>query len=522
MFHLLSRSEMFREVLEGGGGSAEEDKDIEIQTTETNKQLDDYIRLITSAQLPDNSLIYFKDLLQLTDKYKDITSTKIIEQHLIISSSEFNKLDLYSCACRFQLSNLKSNQLNLINKEDLGELSEDSNLGSVDLYDLIKHSHKDRKFEDPVETRTPPIMSQEDSSFVKLSVFGNIFQVTTRYTDLQPVGMGAFGLLCSSTDQKSGGPVAIKKVMKPFSAPVLAKRTYRELKLLKHLRHENIISLLDVFISPGEDIYFITELLGTDLHRLLSSRPLERQFVQYFLYQMLRALKFVHPAGVVHRDLKPSNILINENCDLKICDFGLARLQDPQMTGYVSTRYYRAPEIMLTWQEYDSAVDIWSVGCIFAEMIDGRPIFPGKDHVHQLTVITELLGSPPEDVINTITSENTRRFVDALPKRHKISFADRFPNANAEEIDLLEKMLDFNPKKRITAADALAHPYLAPYHDPEDEPTANERFDWSFNDADLPTDQWKVMMYSEILDFHNVDVKSEKDMTPSTTTAGAH
>lgn len=152
MFHLLSRSEMFREVLEGGGGSAEEDKDIEIQTTETNKQLDDYIRLITSAQLPDNSLIYFKDLLQLTDKYKDITSTKIIEQHLIISSSEFNKLDLYSCACRFQLSNLKSNQLNLINKDDLGELSEDSNLGSVDLYDLIKHSHKDRKFEDPVES----------------------------------------------------------------------------------------------------------------------------------------------------------------------------------------------------------------------------------------------------------------------------------------------------------------------------------------------------------------------------------
>lgn len=236
---------------------------------------------------------------------------------------------------------------------------------------------------------------------------------------------------------------------------------------------------------------------------------------------MLRALKFVHPAGVVHRDLKPSNILINENCDLKICDFGLARLQDPQMTGYVSTRYYRAPEIMLTWQEYDSAVDIWSVGCIFAEMIDGRPIFPGKDHVHQLTVITELLGSPPEDVINTITSENTRRFVDALPKREKIPFQQRFPNANEEEIDLLEKMLDFNPKERITAADAIQHPYLAPYHDPSDEPVANERFDWSFNDADLPVDQWKVMMYSEILDFHNVNVDSEQEMTPSTTTAGA-
>lgn len=125
--------------------------------------------------------------------------------------------------------------------------------------------------------------------------------------------------------------------------------------------------------------YFVTELLGTDLHRLLSSRKLENQFVQYFLYQMLRGLKYVHSAGVIHRDLKPSNILVNENCDLKLCDFGLARIQDSQMTGYVSTRYYRAPEIMLTWQKYDQAVDMWSVGCILSEMLEGKPLFPGKD-----------------------------------------------------------------------------------------------------------------------------------------------
>ena len=109
---------------------------------------------------------------------------------------------------------------------------------------------------------------------------------------------------------------------------------------------------------------------------------------------------------MVHRDLKPSNILVNENCDLKICDFGLARIQDPQMTGYVSTRYYRAPEIMLTWQKYDVEVDIWSAGCIFAEMLEGKPLFPGKDHVNQFSIITELLGTPPDDVINTIASEN--------------------------------------------------------------------------------------------------------------------
>nr|CAF32009.1 osmotic sensitivity map kinase, putative [Aspergillus fumigatus] len=303
------------------------------------------------------------------------------------------------------------------------------------------------------------------AEFVRAQIFGTTFEITSRYTDLQPVGMGAFGLVCSARDQLTGQPVAVKKIMKPFSTPVLSKRTYRELKLLKHLRHENIISLSDIFISPLEDIYFVTELLGTDLHRLLTSRPLEKQFIQYFLYQILRGLKYVHSAGVVHRDLKPSNILINENCDLKICDFGLARIQDPQMTGYVSTRYYRAPEIMLTWQKYDVEVDIWSAGCIFAEMLEGKPLFPGKDHVNQFSIITELLGTPPDDVIQTICSEN----------------------------------------KRIRAGEALAHEYLSPYHDPTDEPEAEEKFDWSFNDADLPVDTWKIMMYSEILDFHNID-----------------
>ncbi|KAJ2230421.1 MAPK protein hog1 [Coemansia sp. RSA 1722] len=342
------------------------------------------------------------------------------------------------------------------------------------------------------------------ADFVRLTIFGTVFEVTTRYTDLQPVGMGAFGLVCSARDQLTGQSVAVKKIMHPFSSSVLAKRTYRELKLLKHLRHENIISMSDIFISPLEDIYFVTELLGTDLHRLRQSRPLEKQFIQYFLYQILRGLKYVHSADVIHRDLKPSNIVINENCDLKICDFGLARVQDPQMTGYVSTRYYRAPEIMLTWQKYDVAVDIWSAGCILAEMFEGTPLFPGKDHVNQFSIITELLGTPPDDVIQTIASENTLRFVQSLPHREPVPFKTRFPNIDPLAVDLLEKMLVFDHRKRITAAEALAHPYLETYHDEADEPVAESKFDWSFNDADLPVEEWKVMMYNEILDFLNV------------------
>ncbi|CAD0037550.1 unnamed protein product [Aureobasidium pullulans] len=309
------------------------------------------------------------------------------------------------------------------------------------------------------------------AEFVRAQIFGTTFEITSRQWEWRVLRfiVGAFGLVCSAKDQLTSQAVAVKKIMKPFSTPVLSKRTYRELKLLKHLRHEN--------------------LLGTDLHRLLTSRPLEKQFIQYFLYQILRGLKYVHSAGVVHRDLKPSNILVNENCDLKICDFGLARIQDPQMTGY-----------------YDVEVDIWSVGCIFAEMLEGKPLFPGKDHVNQFSIITELLGTPPDDVIQTICSEN----------RERQPLSKKFKNADPQAIELLERMLVFDPRTRVKAADALADPYLAPYHDPTDEPGAEEKFDWSFNDADLPVDTWKIMMYSEILDYHNVDSQNEEEVAAVT------
>lgn len=225
----------------------------------------------------------------------------------------------------------------------------------------------------------------------------------------------------------------------------------------------------------------------------------------------------MHSAGVVHRDLKPSNILVNENCDLKICDFGLARVKDSQMTGYVATRYYRAPEIMLTWQKYDVEVDIWSVGCILAEMLSGKPLFPGTDHINQFSIITDLLGSPPSDVIETIGNESTLKFVRSLAHKEPQPLAPRFKDAPPECIDLLEKMLMLDPRKRITAAEALQHPYLAPYHDPTDEPVAEQRFDWSFNDIDLPVEEWKVFMYGEILDFHQVDANAVPMSDPANT-----
>ncbi|KAL5003639.1 mitogen-activated protein kinase mpkC [Aspergillus recurvatus] len=347
------------------------------------------------------------------------------------------------------------------------------------------------------------------AEFVRSEILGTTFEITSRYANLQPVGLGTAGVVCSAYDLISEQVVAIKKMMKPFHSTSVAKRTYREVKLLRHLRHDNLINMSDIFISPLEDIYLVTELLGTDLHRLLNGKPLESKFAQYFTYQILRGLKYIHSAGVIHRDLKPGNLLINENCDLKICDFGLARVQEPQMTGYVSTRYYRAPEIMLTWQRYGNKVDLWSVGCILAEMLLGRPLFPGTDHINQFWLITDLLGNPPDEVIDRITTNNTRRVVKSMAKTNPRPLKEIFPGAEGAALNLLDNLLVFDPDQRISAEQGLKHPWMAPYHDPTDEPVATEQFDWSFNDADLPLDTWKIMIYSEVLDFFQLTTNAD-------------
>ena len=279
----------------------------------------------------------------------------------------------------------------------------------------------------------------------------------------------------------------------------------REISLMKELKHVNIVRLYDV-IHTETKLVLIFEYCERDLKKYMDAHgdrgALDPLTVRSFMYQLLMGTAFCHENRVLHRDLKPQNLLINKRGELKIGDFGLARAFGVPVNTFsneVVTLWYRAPDVLLGSRTYSTSIDVWSCGCIFAEMLEGKPLFPGKDHVNQFSIITELLGTPPDDVISTICSENTLRFVQSLPKRERQPLKNKFKNADPQAIELLEKMLVFDPKKRIDATESLAHPYVSLYHDPTDEPVAEEKFDWSFNDADLPVDTWKVMMYSEIL-----------------------
>ena len=219
----------------------------------------------------------------------------------------------------------------------------------------------------------------------------------------RPIGYGAFGVVWAVTDPRDGKRVALKKMPNVFQNLISCKRVFRELKMLCTFKHDNVLQALDILQPPHPDffaeIYVITELLQSDLHKIIvSPQPLTADHVKVFLYQILRGLRYLHSARVLHRDIKPGNLLVNSNCVLKICDFGLARIEEPDssknMTQEVVTQYYRAPELLMGAKNYGAEVDVWSVGCIFAELLSRRILFQAQSPIQQLDLITDLLGTP--------------------------------------------------------------------------------------------------------------------------------
>lgn len=349
----------------------------------------------------------------------------------------------------------------------------------------------------------------EDSSvragFQRLEVQKTTWDIPERYTALRPIGSGAYGTVCSAIDQKTKEKVAIKKLYRPFQSLIHTKRAYRELRLLRHIQHENVICLLNVFtpdstLEKFQTFYMVMPFVAQDLGHIMKRRRLTDRIITYLFYQLLRGLKYIHSAGIIHRDLKPGNLAVNENCELKILDFGLARQTESEMTGYVVTRWYRAPEVIFNWMHYSQTVDVWSAACILAEMITGQVLFPGHDSIDQLKKILRLTGTPDSSLVQKMQSKDAQSYVRGLPPQKKKNFREVFPDMDRNAVDFLEGMLQLDPETRLTAKQGLAHPFLAEYYDPESEPDSPP-YDDSFESLELDVGEWKSLIHMEIMTF---------------------
>nr|XP_043612579.1 mitogen-activated protein kinase 9-like [Erigeron canadensis] len=338
----------------------------------------------------------------------------------------------------------------------------------------------------------------------------------SRYQVQEVIGKGSYGVVGSAIDTHTGEKVAIKKINDVFEHVSDATRILREIKLLRLLKHPDIVEIKHIMLPPSrrefKDIYVVFELMECDLHQVIRANDdLTPQHCQFFLYQLLRGLKYIHSANVFHRDLKPKNILANADCNLKICDFGLARVSFNDApsaifwTDYVATRWYRAPELCGSFfSKYTPGIDIWGIGCIFAEILSGRPLFPGKNVVHQLDLMTDLLGTPSADSLARIRNEKARRYLSNMRKKPAVPFVHRFPNADPLALRLLERLLSFDPKDRPSAEEALADPYFHGLANVEREPSTHaiSKLEFEFERKKVAKDDVRELIYREILEYH--------------------
>jgi len=341
------------------------------------------------------------------------------------------------------------------------------------------------------------------------------------------LGKGSYGSVRVAHDNAMGRDVAVKKISHLFEDLVDCKRILREISIMTKLNNEHIVKLYDVIIPGGaasfDRLFIVMELCDTDLKKLLHlDAVLEHVQINTLLYNLLLGLKYLHSAGIYHRDLKPANCLVNEDCMVKICDFGLARdvseVADADLAGempptqqlqrhlteHVVTRHYRAPELILLQNNYTAAIDMWSVGCIFGELLgmlegmdvsDREPLFPGStcfplspDRRHrgdsryhtrqereQLNVIFDVLGTPSPDDVECLSRDDAKQYLTYFEAREGAGLRSLLPHLGDEDesLELLASMLKFNPSQRITVNQAIEHSLLASLRNVSAELTAS-------------------------------------------------
>ncbi|XP_053103372.1 mitogen-activated protein kinase 15 isoform X3 [Hemicordylus capensis] len=320
-------------------------------------------------------------------------------------------------------------------------------------------------------------------------------QVARRYQIKRRLGKGAYGIVWKAADRKTGAVVAVKKIFDAFRNRTDAQRTFREIMFLQEFgEHPNIIRLLNVIRAQNDkDIYLVFESMETDLHTVIKKGNLLKDIHKcYILYQLLKATKFIHSGNVIHRDQKPSNILLDADCFVKLCDFGLARSlcqihedqENPALT------------------EYTKGVDMWSIGCVLGEMLLGKPLFPGTSTINQIEQILRVIPAPSPEDVAAFHSDYRASMISRLSCPQQVTFEELLPTSTPPQaLDLLKRLLVFNPEKRLSAEEALEHPYVRRFHCPAKEPALDYTVTLPLDDnVQLSVAEYRNQLYEMILE----------------------
>ncbi|XP_013412302.2 glycogen synthase kinase-3 beta isoform X1 [Lingula anatina] len=291
------------------------------------------------------------------------------------------------------------------------------------------------------------------------------------YTDTKVIGNGSFGVVYQAKLCDSGDLVAIKKVLQD------KRFKNRELQIMRKLEHVNIVKLRFFFYSSGEkkdEVYLnlVLEFVPETVYRVARQYSKHKQtipilYIKLYMYQLFRSLAYIHSQGVCHRDIKPQNLLLDpESGVLKLCDFGSAKVlvRGEPNVSYICSRYYRAPELIFGATDYTSQIDVWSAGCVLAELLLGQPIFPGDSGVDQLVEIIKVLGTPSREQIREM-NPNYQEFKFPQIKAHPWTKVFR-PRTPPEAINLVSRLLEYTPGARISPLEACAHNFFDELRDP--------------------------------------------------------
>eukprot|EP00607_Mallomonas_marina_P009976 CAMPEP_0182420872 /NCGR_PEP_ID=MMETSP1167-20130531/5961_1 /TAXON_ID=2988 /ORGANISM="Mallomonas Sp, Strain CCMP3275" /LENGTH=365 /DNA_ID=CAMNT_0024597393 /DNA_START=149 /DNA_END=1246 /DNA_ORIENTATION=- len=298
--------------------------------------------------------------------------------------------------------------------------------------------------------------------------------------DSQICGEGAYGVVYKAVDTETNKEVAMKKIRLELEDEGVPATALREITLLRQMNHDNIVRLEDIIMEPTR-LYLVFELVDTDLKKLMDSfsGPLTSDLIQSYTMQMLEGLAHCHCMGVMHRDMKPQNLLVSRNGTLKLADFGLARAFTPPLkplTVEVITRWYRAPEILLGSTMYSSFVDMWSVGCILAEMCNMKPLLPGDSEIDQLHRIFRMLGTPTEKEWPSLYEMPYWR--NSFPEWTPISWSTLVPSLSFLGLDFISRIMLYNSSERLCATRALVHPFVKDCRYVRPRPAPPASLDW--------------------------------------------